>query len=68
MDIESITRKDLVVGYINNVPYEGRIQKNFTGITNEYLEGFADFSGVTYRYSDYENASELVMQVKTIMM
>lgn len=64
MDIESITRKDLVVGYINNVPYEGRIQKNFTGITNEYLEGFADFSGVTYRYSDYENASELDSALK----
>lgn len=59
MDIEEVTRRDLIVGYINNLPFEGRIQKEFTGITNEYLKGFSDFSGVSYRYALYDNASEL---------
>lgn len=59
MDIEAITSKDLIVGYVKNLPFEGNIQKSFTGITNEYLKGFGEFSGATYKYVNYKNVDAL---------
>lgn len=64
MDKESITNDDFIVGYIENLPYEGLIHKNFTGLTNTYLEKFANMTGVTYKYIEYETSKELNSALK----
>ena len=56
---ESITNEDFIVGYIENLPYEGKIRSNFTGLTNTYLSKFADMTGVTYKYIEYKDTKEL---------
>ena len=56
---ESITNEDFIVGYIENLPYEGKIRSNFTGLTNTYLSKFADKTGVTYKYIEYKDTKEL---------
>ena len=56
---ESITNEDFIVGYIENLSYEGKIRSNFTGLTNTYLSKFADMTGVTYKYIEYKDTKEL---------
>lgn len=56
---ESITNDDLIVGYIDNLPYEGMIRRNFTGLTDTYLAKFADMTGVTYKYLKYNDTKKL---------
>ncbi len=56
-----IISDDYIVGYINNLPYEGIINNIFTGITSAYLSGFSNFSGVTYKYHSYRSIDELVL-------
>lgn len=56
---ESITNEDFIVGYIENLPYEGKIRSNFTGLTNTYLSKFAAMTGVTYKYIEYKDTKEL---------
>ncbi|MGM9877859.1 MAG: GGDEF domain-containing protein [Bacilli bacterium] len=55
----SITNEDFIVGYINNIPYEGKISHDFTGLTNTFLTKFADMTGVTYKYIEYKDTKEL---------
>lgn len=54
LEKESITSDDLIVGYIDNMPFEGKIHRNFTGITNQYLEAFSDMTGATYKFVSYK--------------
>ena len=56
---ESITSEDFIVGYINNLPFEGTIAGNFTGLTNTYLSKFSNMTGVTYKYIEYKDTKEL---------
>ena len=56
---ESITSDDFIVGYIDNLPYEGMIASNFTGLTNTYLSKFSSMTGVTYKYIGYKDVKEL---------
>ena len=56
---ESITNEDLIVGYIDNLPYEGMINNDFTGLTSTYLAKFADMTGVTYKYIEYKDTKDL---------
>ena len=56
---ESITNEDLIVGYIDNLPYEGMINNDFTGLTSTYLTKFADMTGVTYKYIEYKDTKDL---------
>lgn len=56
-----IISDDYVVGYINNLPFEGTVNNIFTGITSSYLSGFSDFSGATYKYRSYKSIDELVL-------
>ncbi len=56
---ESITNEDLIVGYIENLPYEGMIRRSFTGLTDTYLSKFADMTGVTYKYIKYNDTKAL---------
>lgn len=56
-----IISDDYVVGYINNLPFEGVVNSIFTGITSAYLTGFSDFSGVTYKYRSYKSIDQLIL-------
>ena len=56
---ESITSDDFIVGYIDNIPFEGMIGKKFTGLTDTYLTKFSDITGVTYKYVEYESTKDL---------
>ena len=59
LDKESITSEDFIVGYIDNLPYEGMIGKTFSGLTNTYLSKFSDMTGVTYKYVEYKDTKDL---------
>ena len=50
---------DLIVGYIDNLPYEGMIGNKFTGLTDTYLSKFASMTGVTYKYVEYKSTKDL---------
>ena len=56
---ESITNEDFIVGYIDNLPYEGLVGSSFTGLTDTYLSKFSDITGVTYKYIEYKDTKEL---------
>ena len=56
---ESITKDDFIVGYIDNIPFEGMIGKSFTGLTDTYLTKFSNMTGVTYKYVEYNDAKDL---------
>lgn len=55
----SITGDDLIVGYIDNMPLEGKVGNKFSGLTDEYLSLFADMTGATYKYIKYDNVEKL---------
>ena len=59
MDKEAITNEDLIAGYISNLPFEGMIHNKFTGLTDPYLSKFADMTGVTYKYIEYDDTKKL---------
>lgn len=59
MDKEAITNEDLIVGYISNLPFEGMIHNKFTGLTDTYLSKFADMTGATYKYIEYDDTKKL---------
>lgn len=59
LEKESITNDDFIVGYIENLPYEGMVRNDFTGLTSTYLTKFADLTGVTYKYIKYDNIKKL---------
>ncbi len=60
LQIESITGDDLIVGYIDNLPYEGKINKRFSGLTDEYLTQFGEMTGATYKYIKFDNTEKLI--------
>lgn len=60
LEKESITSDDLIVGYIDNMPFEGKIHRNFTGITNQYLKAFSDMTGATYKFVSYKNLDKMM--------
>ncbi len=59
LEKETLMADDLIVGYIENMPYEGKVKNNFSGITNEYLNSFASLTGASYKYIKYKNIEEL---------
>ncbi len=56
---ESITSDDFIVGYIDNLPYEGQVASKFTGLTDTYLSKFSTMTGATYKYVGYKDTKEL---------
>lgn len=56
---ESITSDDFIVGYIDNLPFEGQIASRFTGVTDTYLSKFSTMTGATYKYVGYKDVKEL---------
>ena len=57
---ESIVNDDYIVGYIENLPIEGKINREFNGLSNIYLKRFSEFTGATYKYVKYNNVNDLV--------
>ena len=57
---ESIVNDDYIVGYIKNLPIEGKINREFNGLSNIYLKKFSEFTGATYKYVKYSNINDLV--------
>jgi len=60
LEKETITGDDLIVGYIDNMPLEGKVSKTFSGLTDEYLSLFGDMTGATYKYIKYDNMDKLI--------
>ena len=57
---ERVTSDDLIVGYVDNMPFEGKLNRNFSGITDMYLGIFSDMTGATYKYIEYKNINKLI--------
>lgn len=57
---ERVTSDDLIVGYVDNMPFEGKLNRNFSGITSTYLSIFSDMTGATYKYIEYKNINKLI--------
>ena len=57
---ERVTSDDLIVGYVDNMPFEGKLNRNFSGITSMYLGIFSDMTGATYKYIEYKNINKLI--------
>ena len=57
---ESIVNEDYIVGYIENLPIEGMINREFNGLSNIYLSKFSEFTGATYKFVKYKNVNDLV--------
>ncbi|WP_294353636.1 GGDEF domain-containing protein [uncultured Clostridium sp.] len=60
LDKDSLISDDFIVGYVDNMPIEGKVNRRFSGINNEYLNRFSDMTGVTYKYIKYKNRNELI--------
>lgn len=56
----SITGDDLIIGYVDNMPYEGKVGNKFSGVTDEYLSLFGDMTGATYKYIKYNTLDNLM--------
>ena len=56
---ESIVSDDFIVGYIDNLPFEGEIASKFTGVTDTYLNKFSIMTGASYKYIGYKDTKEL---------
>lgn len=56
---QSLTNKDFIVGYTENLPFEGSVRGHFTGITNQYLDEFSKLTGVSFKYNEYRNYEAL---------
>ena len=46
--------------YVDNMPFEGKLNRNFSGITSTYLGIFSDMTGATYKYIEYKNINKLI--------
>ena len=57
---ERVTSDDLIVGYVDNMTFEGKLNRNFSGITSTYLGIFSDMTGATYKYIEYKNINKLI--------
>lgn len=57
---ERVTSDDLIVGYVDNMPFEGKLNRNFSGITSMYLGIFSDMTGATYKYIEYKDINKLI--------
>lgn len=61
LEKSEIVNDDFVVGYMNELPFEGTINNTFTGLTSAYLNGFSELTGATYKYRLYKSIDDLVV-------
>ena len=51
--------KNYVYGYIDNPPYEQKVNGKVAGIAGEYVDRVARLSGITFKYQEYKTIEEL---------
>lgn len=56
---DTITNKNIVVGYIDNLPYESVNKSNFIGVTSEYLKEFAELTGASFKYKKIDDIKDI---------
>lgn len=56
--------KRYAYGYVDSLPYEVSINNDLSGISSEYLNAFAKFSGIEFNYKRYKNVNELNNAIK----
>lgn len=61
LEKSEIVNDDFVVGYMNELPFEGTINNTFTGLTSAYLNEFSELTGATYKYRLYKSIDDLVV-------
>lgn len=56
--------KNYVYGYIENYPYEAKVNKKVTGIAGEYMDRIARLTDIEFKYKKYSSKKELEQAVK----
>ena len=56
---DTITNKNIVVGYIDNLPYESVNKSNFIGVTSEYLKEFSELTGASFKYKKIDDIKDI---------
>ena len=56
--------KSYVYGYVENAPYEVRLDGRVLGIAGEYIERIRRLTGIDVEYKKYKNADELAKAVQ----
>ena len=56
--------KNYIYGYIENAPYESKIDSNVSGIAGEYLARMERLTGIKFEFKKYKNLKELKEAIK----
>lgn len=65
LEKSEIINDDYIVGYLNNLPFEGIVNSTFTGLTSAYLNEFSNLSGATFKYVNYKSVDDLVLALNS---
>jgi len=60
----SLISKNYVYGYVENYPYEAKVNKKVSGIAGEYLDRIARLTDIEFVYKKYKNKNDLKEAVK----
>ena len=64
VDIDRVTDKTYNFEYVVSQPYQLISKGKFSGIVNEYLETFNNFSGIDFKYNRVKNFKDLKYDIK----
>ena len=59
-----LVSKVYTYGYVENVPYEKKVNGRVAGIAGEYLDRIARFSDIEFKYKKYNSLEELETAIK----
>lgn len=59
-----LVSKTYTYGYIENIPYEKKVNGRVAGIAGEYLDRVARLANIEFKYKKYSNVKELQEAVK----
>lgn len=51
--------KNYVYGYVENVPYEKKVNKKVAGIAGEYIDRIARLADINFEYKEFDSIKEL---------
>ncbi len=60
----SLISKNYIYGYVENTPYETKVNGKVAGIAGEYLDRIARLTDIEFRYKAYPNKSALEKAIK----
>ena len=55
----TLISKNYVYGYIDNAPYEKKVNKKVAGIAGEYVDRITRLTDINFKYKKYKNLKEL---------